>query len=158
MPTIDITAAESPNDPDQDESEMLSNQACDDFTAVYLGHIWAYSFGERHGLPGLKEQAQPQLITLLDSVRFYAARSGDVIPLIRLIYARGLGRSFSVVDAVARFCARHFDHFGKMPRFVELLTEFPDFLGDFMSRLADEFDRLRANNKEKEELVEEGNE
>jgi hypothetical protein len=44
-------------------------------------------------------------------------------------------------------CAGHFDIYGKLPKFVRLLTEFPDFFEDFMlrmPRLADEFDHLRA--------------
>ena len=72
-----------------DDAGILArpNQAVnEDYANVFIGHAAMYVFGEKYGIPALKETALAKLHSTLNNFILFEERFQDVLVLVHYIY------------------------------------------------------------------------
>ena len=108
----------------------------EDYTEVFLSHARVYVFAEKYDIQSLKALALDELHGTLENFDLYAERTGDIIALIRYVYAN-TGEPVDGVEDM-RTVLKHYLGFEmhtlmKDKEFGELMIEDGGaLLGDFM--------------------------
>lgn len=114
----------------------------EDYTDVFLSHARLYVFAEMYDIQVLKTLALEELHSTLANYTLYQSRTGDVIALLRYIYANTSSEEGDSDSQILRKVLRHYmgceiGVLMKDPRFKDLMFEDGgDLLGDFMKLVA----------------------
>ncbi|KAL9118176.1 MAG: hypothetical protein Q9187_005280 [Circinaria calcarea] len=108
----------------------------EDYTEVFLSHTRLYVFAEKYDIQPLKPQAIQNLHQTLAIYTLYLERAGDIVELIRYVYANTADVDDGVEDLrelLVRYIGFEMDILVKAPEFKELLVEDGGaLLGDFL--------------------------
>lgn len=114
-----------------------SNKAADeDYTEVFLCHARIYVFAEKYDIQSLKILALRKLQQTLAIYTLYPERVGDIIILLKYVYANTIESTPNVEDIrtmLAHYIGCEMDVLVKDGEIKELLANNKDMLSDFLN-------------------------
>ena len=117
-----------------------SNKAADgDYTEVFLCHARLYVFAEKSDIQSLKRLALSKLQQTLAIFTLYPARVGDIISLLKYVYANTLESAPGIEDIrtmLAHYIGSEMETLVKDGEIKELLASNKEMLGDFLNMFA----------------------
>ena len=120
-----------------------NRDSCEDYTEVFLSHARLYVFAEKYEIQPLKVMAIQQLHQTLAIYTLYPERVGDIVELLRYVYANTAEADDGTEELRAmlvHYVGYEMDILVKAPEFKELLLEeggalLSDFMGMVEKRI-----------------------
>ena len=113
-----------------------NKSAQEDYTDVFLSHAQLYVFAEKYDIQSLKTLALEELHATLDVYELYEVRTGDIIELLRYVYANTCKPQEGVNDMrsmISQYVGHKMDVLMEAAEFGELIIkDGGDLLHDFM--------------------------
>ena len=111
----------------------------EDYTEVFLGHARMYVFAEKYDIQSLKKLALQKLQHQLAIHALYIERVGEILTLLRYVYANTAPSSKGEDDIramLAHYVGVEMANLAKEGRIKELMQEEGDLLDDFLKMFA----------------------
>ena len=115
----------------------------EDYTEVFLFHARIYVFAEKYDIQPLKQLAVQKLQHQLAIHTLYIERTGDIVALLKYVYANTASSSSGTDDIrtmLAHYVGVEMGNLAKQGEIKTFMQEEPEFLSDFLDMIA-----LRVN-------------
>ena len=111
----------------------------EDYTEVFLGHARIYVFAEKYDIQSLKKLALDKLQHTLSIFTLYPERVGDVMALLKYVYANTaetLDGTDDIRTMLAHYIGTEMEVLIKDGEIKDLMLEDGEMLGDFLKMFA----------------------
>ena len=106
--------------------ESKAQEPCEDYTEVFQCHARLYVFAEKYDIEPLKRLTKQKMHGTLVQFNLYKERVGDIVELLRYIYANTPDRDHAtdeLRELVMKYVVCKYDKVAASEEFLELMEE-----------------------------------
>ena len=103
-----------------------NTEPCEDYSQVFLCHARLYVFADRYDTEPLRELSKHKLHRSLVAFTLYTERVGDIVALLRYVYANTPDRDHvrdALRELVMQYVVCHYDKMAPSEEFLSLMEE-----------------------------------